>query len=519
MDIETRVLEEKDCEVELKVTVPEDRTEAAKREAARKLAGRLTFPGFRKGKVPYEMVRRRVGDAALLEEALEALGQVVYREALDKSGIDPYAPGQLADMALNPLVLTFHVPVPPTVELGEYRAVRLDYAAPEVTEEQVDEALAELLNRKAELAETDEAAKPGDQMTIDVSGVVLPTDADDEEAEEEFLLSDEGVELVLDEKLDWPVPGMAEHLVGMKAGESKQVTTALPDDYPNEELAGRTVRLEVDCVKVQTRTLPDWTDELAKEFGEGAPTPIETVADLRAALRTEIEAREKAKAENDHAEAVVDKMIEGAVIKFPAVMLEREIDDMLENMDRRLKEQNLSLEEYYKLSGRTEEDVRSEMAETAVKRLKRSLMLGKLIAEEGLQVSQEDVDAAVEKQLARFMPPAGQEMDDSTKQLVDMLRGYYSGREMRESFELDLLSSAAIQRAREIAMGLEPAKGMAEHDHGHDHDHAAEAVAEAVAEVEAEAEMESAAPKKDAVTEETPAESVGSTEAVEAPSE
>lgn len=490
MDIETRVLEDKDCEVELKVKVPEDRTEAAKREAARKLAGRLTFPGFRKGKVPYEMVRRRVGDAALLEEALDSLGQDVYREALNQSGIDPYAPGQLADMALNPLVLTFHIPVPPTVELGDYRSVRVEYSAPDVTEKQVDEALAELLNRKAELAETEDAAKLGDQMTIDVAGVVLPTDADDEEAEEEFLLSDEGVALVLDEKLDWPVPGMAEHLVGMKAGDNKSVTTSLPAEYPNEELAGRTVRLEVDCVTVQTRTLPEWTDELAKEFGQGAPTPVETVADLRAALRGEIEAREKAEAENDHAEAAVDKMIEGAAIKFPAAMLEREIDDMMQNMDRRLKEQNLSLEEYYKLSGRTEAEVRAEFVETAIKRLKRSLTLGKLIAEEGLHVHQEDVDAAVEKQLVRFMPPEGQEMDESTQQLVDMLRGYYGGREMRESFELDLLSSAAIQRARDIAMGLDPAKGMTGHDHGHDH--AAEAVEEAMADAEAEVE----APKK-----------------------
>ena len=183
LKINTNELEK--CEVEMTVELESGRLIAAKNAAARKLAKRINIPGFRKGKAPYSVILQHVGDDTVTENAIEELGQQVYKEALEQSDLDPFAPGNLVDVKLddNP-VLTFKVPLPPRVDLGDYSSVRVPYKAIEISDEAVSESMEHLRAEHALLEPIDRPAQFGDVITIDARGIL------DDDNEEDNILVD-----------------------------------------------------------------------------------------------------------------------------------------------------------------------------------------------------------------------------------------------------------------------------------------------------------------------------------------
>jgi trigger factor len=448
------------CEAKLTVELEAAQVEEAKRKAARKLAQRYAIPGFRKGKAPYEIILRTVGEGAVLEAAMEALSQDVYKQALDELDLDPVGPGQMIDAKIDPAVFTYTVPLRPEVDLGNYREVRLGYTPPDVTEEALTDAMEHMREHEAVLEPVERPAQPGDVVTLDVSGRVLPEPpAAEEEADpaaepapggseaetpapaepvETFLMDDKDVDVLLDPKLNWPAPGFAEKLDGIQADEARQIELTFPDDYANESLRGKQARFEVKCKGVKSRTLPAWDDELSKTLGH------ESLADMRVKVQDSLLTQAQRRVEEEYTKSVVDIVVSGSTVKYPPYLFDRELEEMTEDLDRRLREQNITLEDYKRITKRTDEQIREELEPSARERLRRSLVLGKVIETEGITVPEEEVSDRIESIASIFGKDANR------------YRKMMSSDTARRSVRYDLLSDRAVQRLVAIAKGENP---------------------------------------------------------------
>jgi trigger factor len=320
-----------------------------------------------------------------------------------------------------------------------------------------------LRERQAVTEPVERAAALTDVLSLDAKGFLNAG-----ENPSDFLMADENISLVLEQTADWPMPGFAQQIVGLAPGEEKKFDLTFPEDYANESLRGQTAHFEVKVKEVKARTLPEWDDELAKSVGD-----YESLDDLRTKVRESLVRRAERQVKSDYADKVVDTLAEQATVAYPPVLLENELDDYMEDLDRRLREQKLTLDDYLKIEGKTKEQMRDEARPQAEKRLKRSLVLGEVMAKEQIHVHDEDVDARIDLVTASFGEQASQ------------MKTLLNRPESRRAMATEVLTEKALDRITAIARGEEvPAPGDDEHhhhddEHDHDHDHGAEAVAEA----------------------------------------
>lgn len=278
MNVQTERLE--NHVVRLTVEVPQERYTSARDASIKKLSGKVNIPGFRKGKVPASMIVKYVGEAYILEEVMEQLGQDVYKEALEIAGVEPAAPGSMDDFKLEPTVsFVFTVPLAPEVTLDEsYRTFRADYSEPETTDKDVESELRAFQREFAEAVETDEPAAPGDRITADLhSFFVTPEseinteETDVHDREEEPYVHRHGAVLDLGEGEDEPLaPGFTAQITGAKAGETRVFRITMPEagENVNPDVAGKTVEFVVTIEKVERVTIPALDDALAATVSE-----------------------------------------------------------------------------------------------------------------------------------------------------------------------------------------------------------------------------------------------------------
>lgn len=421
-----------DRTLNLTVEVSDDRVQPALQAAARQISKRYPVPGFRPGKAPLQHVLRQFGEQAVYEMAVEELGQKVYEEALDQEKIEAYGPGALQDMQLKPMVLKFSVPLKPEVDMGEYRALRLPYEMPVVKDDEVQRVLDTLRERQAVLEPVERPAALGDAVTLDINSFLgeglNPSD---------FLMTDKDVALQLDESTDWPMPGFAPNVVGLLAGESKKFDLTFADDYANESLRGQLAHFEVTCKEVKSRTLPEWNDDLAKEIGD-----FQTLDELKTRVRQDLEQQATRAADREYADKVLDALLAQAQIKYPPVLLDQELDDLMHDLDHRLQEQRLTLDDYLKIERKTLEELREENRPRAEARLKRALVLGRIVEHEKLEVEPAEVAGEIE----RMKLILGRQGGEDVRRALDTSRA-------RQSVSIDLLTNKAIQRLVAIAKG------------------------------------------------------------------
>ncbi|HLC04184.1 MAG TPA: trigger factor [Anaerolineales bacterium] len=431
MKVETQALD--DRQVQLTVEVADDQIRAAMRSAARRLSNKTRIPGFRPGKVPYDIIVKKLGDEAVFEEALETLGQEAYRTALETAEIEAFAPGTLDEVvSREPLILRYTVPLAPEVDLGSYHDLRLDFDEPQVTDEAIEEMLEELRQSQALIEPAARPAQLTDVVILDIRGVLL----DPPEGEKADLLDEKGVSVLVAETTDWPVPGISEHLVGVKAGDQKEFTYTFAEADTNESLAGKSARFNLTCQDVKSRFVPAWSDDLARNLGE-----FEDLLDLRIKVRKTLEDRARQQAEDEYASTVVDEVAKGSEVQFPPALLDQEIHDMLHELDRRLQSQRLTLADYLKIQDKTEEVLREELKPQAEARLRRALVLGKVVEVEDLEVEDPDIDS----ELDRVISPL-KEQGAELRKALDTPAG-------RRRIALDLLTDKAVKRLTQIARG------------------------------------------------------------------
>jgi trigger factor len=434
LKIETQDLAER--QKQLTVEVPDDDIEAAMHRAARRMSQRAKIAGFRPGKAPYQVVLQRYGEEAVFDEALDALGPDVYRQALEDSSLEPVAPGALEDVvSRRPLVLRYTVPLTPQIDLGKYRELRLPFEMPAVKAEAVEEVLEGLRQQQALIEPVERPARDSDVVVLDLRGQLREAP----EGAGRVLMDERGVSVLVAEETDFPFPGAAKHLLGLAAGEEREAEYTFPADYRNESLRGRKASFHFHCQTVKSRTMPEWSDDLARTLGE-----FNDLADLRVKVRQSLEAQSQRQAESEYAGKVVEAVVAGSKIVFPPVLLRQEVDDTLEDLARRLKDQRLSLADYLKIEKKEESDLRQELEPQARRRLERALTLGKLVEAESLDVEEAEVDAALE----RILEPLT-DSTDAVRRALDTPPG-------RRRLRLDLLTDKAVARLVQIARGDAP---------------------------------------------------------------
>ena len=432
MKIETQDLENR--QVEMKVEVPAEEVAKAMRAAARRLSKQSKIPGFRPGKAPYEIIVGKFGEDVVFEEALDNLGQEAYRTGLEQSELEPYAPGMLEEVvSRDPLTLRYSVPLAPEIELGEYNALRTPFEEPEVSDEALNEAMEELRQRQALIEPAERPAQDTDLVILDVFGELLESDDEDKR-----LIDSKDVSVLVDEKTDFPVPGVYEHLNGIAVGDERTFDYTFPDDYTAEDLQGKAAHFKLTCNEVKSRLVPDWSDDLAQNIGD-----FETLLDLRVKLRESLQSQAEQEYQASYADQVIEQLVDQAQVQYPPIVLEEELARTLRDLEVRLRGQNMTMEDYLKIEGKTEESLKEELEPTALDRIKRGLVLGKIVDLEELDIDDDEIKAEIDRMMEPFEGKEGQE-----------LRKAFDSVTSRNRIAIDLLTNKAVTRLTDLARGI-----------------------------------------------------------------
>jgi len=424
-----------DRQVMLTIEVDEERVDRALRGVARQISRNYNIPGFRRGRAPFDVILRRFGREALLQDALDDLGQEIIQEALEGENLEPYDAGSLEDVQLDPLTFKLRVPLRPTVDLGDYRELRLEPPVVAVDEQEVDTELERLRQANAILEPAgDRPTKLGDWVSLDVSA----------EVNDEPLVNQEAHSMILDAENTEFAPGFSEQIVGMKVDQDTRFTLALGDNW-GEEKAGQEATFAVTLREIRSRLLPALDDDLARTVGD-----FDTLDELRQSIREEFEETAKDQADQEYSKAVVEAFVESAAIAYPPDLVEDQIDDMADDLEQRLESQGLAMDDYFKLTGQTEDAFRESMRPQAETTVRRGLALGELILQEQLAVEEAEVEQRISLLSASWGERAGE------------ARAMLSDQDNMRSIANSLLTDKAVQHLVAIARGEAPAREEAE---------------------------------------------------------
>jgi trigger factor len=436
-----------DHQVLLTVEVESALLEDAKQRAARHLSKHTKIPGFRPGKAPYALVQRVVGDEAILEEAVELLVNDVYPGALDEAKIEPYGPGSLEKIkSTNPPTFEFLIPLKAEVELGDYRSIRQPYELKDVTDQDVENVISGLSEQQAVVEPVDRQVQEGDLVYALLSGRRLHPG----EGEDEIFIKERSVPINISKEgeskdSEWPYPGFSRRLIGHSAGDEIKVEYVYPEDATFESMRGDEAEFKGVIESVKSRTLPELNDEFAQSVGD-----FPTMEALRTQIRKNLEEQNRQMTDEDYDEKVLDKIVEVSTVKFPPQMLEREIDQVIENLKERLERQRLDLDLYMKSRQIDKDGLREEARPVAESRIKKSLVLFEIADQAKINVSSDELQAETERTLSDFsrvMPE---------KDFQKLLTSREGRSDLVGNIMTDMVIGRTRERLRNIARGLEP---------------------------------------------------------------
>jgi trigger factor len=461
-------------QVVLDIEVEDERFERAVDQAYKRIVQRINVPGFRKGKAPRALVERMVGREALVEDAVEQLVPQVIEDAVKQQDLVMVArlrENDLEVVSTQPLQIKATVPVKPKVELGDYKALKIEATPAEVTDEQVDAVLNRLRESHATWEPVERAVELGDRVAIDVLA----------KAGETTVMESKDAEYVVSEDGPQPAEGFAEAIVGMTADESKTVTLKLPEEHRNKELAGQEAEFELTVHWVKAKILPELDDELPTTVG----TEHSSLEELRGAIRENLSAREEHERRVAHEEKVVDSVVEQATMDLPPQLVEEEAGRLVQQLAQNLERQGIPLQSYLRFTQKTEEQFRAEMMAQAERSVRRGEVLNAIAQAEGIDVTDDEI---------RDMMQAGLDDSNESKRL---LRESLRRPEVKERFAASMRRERAVRMLLETVGGIDfaalEAEAAAAEAQAAENPVLADPVEEAVDEVEVEAEIEAVA--------------------------
>lgn len=372
--------------VKFEVKVEAEKFDAALTRAYKKNVKNFNVPGFRKGKVPMNVVKKYYGIEVLLEDAVNFAIEGSYSEVLKENNIVPvdYPKIDVVEVGEGKdFVYTAEVTVYPEVELGEYKGLSIEKKTYEVTEEEVSKKLKEMQEKNARVEAKEEGTvENGNIAVIDFKGYV----------DGEAFQGGEGKDYSLEIGSKTFIDTFEEQLVGAKVNDTVEVNVTFPENYGKEELNGKPAKFEVTIKEIKVKELPELDDEFAKETSE-----FDTIADLKADVTKKLEEANTERAEREFEEAVITAVSGNAKVEIPEVMVEKEVDKMVQNLQQRLQYQGLTLEQYFQFTGTDEEKMREYMRANAQTKVKIDLVLEAIEKAENIEATEEEIrEKAVE---------------------------------------------------------------------------------------------------------------------------
>lgn len=429
---------EEDDQRQLKVTVEVEESRVQKQidQFLRKFSREANIPGFRRGKVPKRILIQRLGMEAIRAESVEEMIESLWAEIMEEINADELAHYQpvMDEMELNPLVLKLTVPLEPIVTLGDYRAIRKEIEPVEVTDEALEEAIEHLRGHHQVVEEVERAAEAGDMVKISGTGFTVEDD-------EEFWHV-HGADVVLDSEKAFPGLPIVDNIIGMSIEEEKEFTFTFPEDYEEEELAGKEAKMNITLELVQSRFVPELDDELAQKEGE-----FETADELIEKLREDLLEQAQQQAKSELMDSLVDEMMEDVEMVFPPAAVEAEIDTFVQSLKSEAQRAKIEWADFIRAQEGGESALREQWRESAEKNVRRGLTLRQFVKEEKIKVTEADIDLAMEDRLSKFA---------DNEELKEQLRSIFMQGQSFESMQQTIIEEKIYDRMKAVVSGTAP---------------------------------------------------------------
>lgn len=404
----------------LTIEVAAEEVEKAIQAAYLKERGKISIPGFRKGKVPRNMIEKMYGAAIFYEDAANTLIQENYPAAVDESGIDIVSRPTIDVVQIEsgkPFIFTAEVAVRPEVKLGKYLGVQVTKVDTSVSDEEVAEALEKERNNNARtVSVTDRAVANGDTAVIDFEGFVDGVAFEGGKGENHPL--EIGSHSFIDTFED--------QLVGKNVGDEVEVNVTFPEQYQAAELAGKPAMFKVKINEIKAKELPELDDDFAQDVSE-----FDTLAEYKEDVKKRLVEQKENEAKRTKEDEAIQKIIDKSSMEIPEAMLETQCENMINEFAQRIAQSGLSMEQYMQFSGLTIDKLKEQVRPEAETRIKSSLVLEQIAKEENIEVTDADIDAEVEKMAAAY----GMEADKLKE---------YMGDAEKESMKRDLAVTKAV---------------------------------------------------------------------------
>ena len=414
----------------LTIEVPAEEVEKALQAAYLKERGKISLPGFRKGRVPRQMIEKMYGPEVFYDEAANRMISEAYAKAYDECELELVSQPKIEITQLEKgkeFIFTAEVAVKPEVKLGEYKGLKVDKVSTRVTQKEVDEEIDKERERKARTIDvTDRAVQDKDQITLDFEGFV------------------DGVAFEGGKASDYPltigsgafIPGFEDQLIGANIDEEKEINVTVPEEYQAKELAGKAAVFKCTVHSIKAKELPELDDEFVSDVSEKS----ETVDAYKAEVKAKIKERKENEGKQKREDQSVEQAVANAEMDIPEAMISFQSRQMVDDFARRIMQQGMTMEQYFQFTGLSEEKMMEEFKPEAEKRIRTRLTLEAIVAAENIEVSEERLDEELQK------------MADSYKMEVDKLKEYMGENEKKQMKEdiaiqeaVTLIANAAVE--------------------------------------------------------------------------
>ena len=404
----------------LTIEVPADDLEKALQSAYMKQKNKIAMPGFRKGKVPRQMIEKMYGPEIFYDDAANALIPKAYSEAYDECDLEIVSRPELNIVQIEKgksFIYTSDVATKPEVKLGEYKGLEVDKVSTRVTQKEVDAKIQEEAEKNArEVVVTDRAVADGDEVILDFEGFVDGVAFEGGKGENYPLTIGSGSF----------IPGFEEQLVGAEAEKEVEVKVTFPEDYHAEELKGKEAVFKCTVHEIKAKELPELDDEFASEVSE-----FDTLDELKTDIKAKIKEQKVNDGKRAQEDAAVDAIIESAKMDLPEAMVDTQARQMLDEFAQRMQQQGLTLDQYMQFTGMTADKMMDELRPQAEKRIKTRLVLEAIAKAENIEITDEKLDEEIAK------------MAEAYQMEADKLKSFMGDKE-KEQMKQDMAVQEAI---------------------------------------------------------------------------
>ena len=410
--------------VKLTIEVSAEELEKALQDAYNKQKKDISMPGFRKGKVPRVMIEKMYGPGVFYEDAANSLMPQAYADAVKECGEDIVSRPTIDVVQIEkgkPFIFTAEVAVKPEVKLGKYVGVTVIKIDTTATDEEVEIAINQERENNARVINVeDRSIESGDTAVIDYEGFVDGVAFEGGKGENHPLEIGSGSF----------IPGFEDQLIGKNIGDDVEVNVTFPEEYHSEDLAGKAAVFKVKVHEIKTKEIPELDDEFAQDVSE-----FDTVAEYRDSVKAKLEERKATEAKRAQEDEALKKIVEKSEMDIPDAMLETQCEDMINQFAQQMAQQGLSMDQYMQFSGMTIEQLKEQVRPEALERIQSELVLEAIAKEEKIEITDEDIDAEIEKMAEMYNMEA------------DKLKSYM-GEAEKENMKADM----AVQKALEFIM-------------------------------------------------------------------